>query len=392
MEAFGMSALYKSNAVTKAGNPTATKAVQKLIEAQSTDGAAAIELQERTTAAMAAIYGKGKRANPTFDKPRVSVNFTTRPTDTPAEGEPKKITRVIIHDRAAGRMNTAAETLMSSFGKAYCVQDDYASRAPGQQGQRGPNHNDFYNSVFKKLSEKEGDKPALITKLITIAGEANLPDDIITKIGEIAKKEKKTWKKAGAYATDLKKFLDSVYIYTGANSNLRKFFFENSPYLAYGTEGSGIIEAALSAQNNDALSSIMLARQVTGGTADGPKGVSTAEPALPTMIHPATLSMTTVGCTHLRLFQKYFIDFGTNTTLDNYYVITGLSHNIGPGEYTSRLTLVPFDAYGRFAGVNRGLNDALAQVIAGIVLKATKRDAGEATSCTAALKAYFGDL
>jgi hypothetical protein len=393
MAAFGFEALYKSNQTSKDGNPVATNKIKKLIEKQSSDGGAAIELQERTTAACAAIYGKMKRANPVFNLPRINVHFITRPAakmtspdGTAADPAAKKITRVIIHDRAAGRMNTAAEALMSSFGKSYCTQDDYSSRSP--KAFRGPNHNDFYNSVFKKLSEKEGDKPALITKISALTGEEGLPDVIIEKIGEIAAKEKKTWKKKSVYAANLKSFLDSLYLYTGANSNLRKFFFENSPYLAYGTEGSGIIEAALSAQNNDALSSIMLARQVSGGTADGPQGLSKAEPGLPTMVHPTTLTMTTMGCTHLRLFQKYFVDFGTNTTMDNYYIITGLSHNFGPGEYTSRLTLMPYDAYGRFAGVNRGLNDFLAQVIAGIVLKKIKGggDAGSSKACREVFK------
>ena len=85
------------------------------------------------------------------------------------------------------------------------------------------------------------------------------------------------------------------------------------------------------------------------------------------MVHPSTLSAKTLGCPNLRLFQKYFVDFGTNTTLDNYYIVTSVQHTLGPGNFSTDLSLRPYDVYGRFANIKDSALDLLASTIAAII-------------------------
>jgi hypothetical protein len=46
--------------------------------------------------------------------------------------------------------------------------------------------------------------------------------------------------------------------------------------------------------------------------------------------------------------QQYFVDLGTGTTVDNLYNITGLTHNISPGNFQTEIKLTFSDAYGQY--------------------------------------------
>jgi len=50
------------------------------------------------------------------------------------------------------------------------------------------------------------------------------------------------------------------------------------------------------------------------------------------------------------LYQTYFVDFGTGTTLDAMYACTQLSHNFGPGKFETSWTFAYTDGYGKFFG------------------------------------------
>ena len=71
---------------------------------------------------------------------------------------------------------------------------------------------------------------------------------------------------------------------------------------------------------------------------------------LPLKIIPAQLTLRTFGCPLLNYGQKFFIDFNTGTTLDNIYLITGMTHTFSPGKFETSLTMAFFDAYGKYEG------------------------------------------
>jgi hypothetical protein len=59
--------------------------------------------------------------------------------------------------------------------------------------------------------------------------------------------------------------------------------------------------------------------------------------------------------------QYYFIDFQTGTTLDNIYIVTGLTHSFSPGKYETSWQFGYGDAYGVFEGAV-AKRDALANI------------------------------
>ena len=95
---------------------------------------------------------------------------------------------------------------------------------------------------------------------------------------------------------------------------------------------------------------------------------------LPMQVHPATVSATTFGCPLLRYGQKYFIDFGTGTTIDNYYAITEINHTISSDTFSTDIQLTPQDAYGRFINASgMATNQVISALSAGFVKKKKKK-------------------
>ena len=63
---------------------------------------------------------------------------------------------------------------------------------------------------------------------------------------------------------------------------------------------------------------------------------------------PVQASVETFGCPWINFGQFIFIDFDTGTTMDNKYGVTGITHNLSPGKFTTSLTLTYGDVYGQY--------------------------------------------
>ena len=63
---------------------------------------------------------------------------------------------------------------------------------------------------------------------------------------------------------------------------------------------------------------------------------------------PATLTLETLGNPLATMAQQYFVDFQTSTTLDNLYIVVGLTHQFSPGKFATSWQLGYSDAYGVF--------------------------------------------
>jgi hypothetical protein len=58
-------------------------------------------------------------------------------------------------------------------------------------------------------------------------------------------------------------------------------------------------------------------------------------------VMPLTITMDMMGCPLLRYGQEFYVDFDTNTDLDNVYVTTSIIHSIAAGKFTTSLSLKP---------------------------------------------------
>jgi hypothetical protein len=77
---------------------------------------------------------------------------------------------------------------------------------------------------------------------------------------------------------------------------------------------------------------------------------------------PAQLSLDMYGCPVINFGQQYFIDFGTGTTLDDIYGVTGVDHKFSPGEFTTSVKLVPLQKFGSFQSLLGNFSKMIAEV------------------------------
>ena len=134
-------------------------------------------------------------------------------------------------------------------------------------------------------------------------------------------------------------------------------FVRNSvPTLTVGANGSLITSISFASKTDGALATALAVSAAKNGTAANtlsPNGLRMAGTNLPVRITDSSVSMTTLGCPIGDLYQHFYIDFGTGTTLDNIYAATGVNHSFGPGKFETSWTLLPVDGYSRFSGAQR---------------------------------------
>jgi hypothetical protein len=69
---------------------------------------------------------------------------------------------------------------------------------------------------------------------------------------------------------------------------------------------------------------------------------------LPMRSQPVSVSLTSHGVPIARLYQTYFIDFGTGTSIDNIYSCNTLTHSLVPGKFTTTWNFLLMNGYPRF--------------------------------------------
>lgn len=282
-------------------------------------------IEEKKIANLKAIYGADKRVRPNFTLPRLNIKIDSKP---PENGESKNVIRVLITDQMANNVGDAMQLFNDSLTKGFFVNDSAGYAGPDSTNARSAKHNDVFQRV---LSELEG---LHLTKKYD-GGSGNLLNDVLGgPLKDLTIEAKKK--------DELEKLLDRVLVIDSlkdvtSNMKLRDVFFRNYPSIIYGSQGSGIIAASLSTQQNAALTTIAIQRQ--GNSED-------ANPNLPMMIHPTQLSLEVFGSPLFKYTQKFFIDFGTGTSADNFYAVTGIDMDLSPTDYKCNLKMTQIDSYG----------------------------------------------
>jgi hypothetical protein len=133
----------------------------------------------------------------------------------------------------------------------------------------------------------------------------------------------------------------------GSNQQIKDAVSKLVPTITYGSNASAVISAELASKQDPLLSTVQMQR-AGKQNATSPNGAGTA--GLPLRIVPASLSMPTLGCPLVNLGQIFFVDFGTGTTADNLYILTGLTHALQPGKFETSWSMTFYDAYGRYEG------------------------------------------
>ena len=149
--------------------------------------------------------------------------------------------------------------------------------------------------------------------------------------------------------------VNPLYRFTGGPKRLKEMVMQYVPHIIYGSMYSTVKSANLSTQQNAQLASINMLRSLNGDpvSANGEQAGG-----VPLSVYPCELSITTLGCPFIRYSQEIFVDFNTNTTADNIYYVTGLTHKIEAGNYETTIKLTPNDAFGQYRNMISQLNTA----------------------------------
>jgi hypothetical protein len=133
-----------------------------------------------------------------------------------------------------------------------------------------------------------------------------------------------------------------------SNQQIKNIVSKLVPTIRFGANGTTITQATLASKADPLLSTVQMIRSMTVKNGASPTGAG--EGGIPLRVIPAQLNMTTLGNPLACMAQSYMIDFSTGTTLDNLYIVVGLTHSFSPGKFETQWVFGYADAYGVFEG------------------------------------------
>ncbi len=149
------------------------------------------------------------------------------------------------------------------------------------------------------------------------------------------------------------------YIFQSNPETLREFFRKNSPHMIYGSSGTTVKNATFSSLQDSALSTVNMLRSTQRAelqsNGENPGG-------LPMQVSPGQCELTILGNPLVFYAQSLFNDFQTGTTIDNFYAITSITHNMSPGKFETKLGMTPVDGYGKYINIANVLNNYTSEV------------------------------
>jgi len=265
-----------------------------------------------------------------FMFPKIAVEFEAVPR-IPAANESRKsaskdtILRIHVYDTQAGRQEPY-ENLLNASLEGLNTLTAIKSTMRGRNKDAPSTKPDVRARTLKRLIDElvESDPKGL--KVVREQGvDSNIQDFIIDLPYETIKK-----KIAGEY-----------------------------PFIEYGTEGSAILDASFSTNQNKDFVNVQLS-QAGRNPERAASGLGST--GLPIYTKPNSLSMTTMGCPLLRYKTNMFVDFKTGTSVDNLYYALSVTHNISPGNFTTSMNMASLLRDGRYRSTYKTLKNAIEYV------------------------------
>lgn len=128
---------------------------------------------------------------------------------------------------------------------------------------------------------------------------------------------------------------------------VKKAVAEKVPTILIGSNGTVIKNVTYSSEQDALLSTIMMLRNKSNDeSVTTPNGAGKRN--IPLRVIPGALSLSLLGCPIVEYMQQFFVDLGTGTTIDNMYNVTGITHSISPGSFSTELKFTFLDAYGKY--------------------------------------------
>lgn len=135
------------------------------------------------------------------------------------------------------------------------------------------------------------------------------------------------------------------------------------PKIMVGSNGSLVTNASVASKTDGLMGAINIRNAYMGVQGKSSTSNNSLEDPghLPLRTHPVSINITSAGVPTASLYQTFFIDFDTGTSIDNIYNCTQIQHNIAPGKFTTSWVFNPSsNGYGKFSSPQ-----SLSQVVTG---------------------------
>lgn len=282
-----------------------------------------------------------------------------------APDENKKVVRIHIYDKASSPHKAASRMFSHPEGFVE-VDDEYVMSQLA-----GPRRNDV--NAMKEVAARLTAAIESIKKAAAAAGNGGDIQALITK--ELAED-----KSLAGLNLDVNKAFRVVRFKSNDSKpvtfeSVKREISRLVPTITIGANGTAVSSVSYSTNQDALLSTIMMLRN-TNSSANPSKPNGSSDGTLPLRVVPGQLSLTTMGCPIVEYMQQFFVDLGTGTTVDNLYNVTGLTHNLTPGKFTTEIRFTFADAYGQYEGpqtLTDGLTSKLSLFRASLEMNSGKK-------------------
>jgi hypothetical protein len=298
-----------------------------------------------------AYYNNENDIRPTvFKLPQLSIDLQSIPArntwgeSTPSEPSdgPSTVIRLHVMDRCCEGLYTASELIRSSPGRTFSKIYRHPDANRNDTIYRS-NHCKYNETPINILTERK-----FLKKLDDYLEDPKFKE----LLGGVPKENIDTVKET---------IKESYLIFDASSYSVKDLIKGVFPSFDYGTLASGILKASVSSIDDSGLATIMLIRGGQG--AKGTEGEENNALTVPMSVMPSSVSIDTIGCPYFSFAQFYFIDFGTNTNVDNVYAVTGIEHVIEPGKFQTTVKLTWSDSFAVFRPLDDAMKEAALKAI-----------------------------
>lgn len=198
---------------------------------------------------------------------------------------------------------------------------------------------DNFNSIFKSIFGNPGDRRGVedngviydkTVLRIHIYDENSSMNPDINLFGTDSKLNPSS---TSDYKTDLQKLAKASYAST------KNLLMQYHPSIIHGASSGVVNSISVSSNTTGQLSNILIV-EAYGQMRDGENSSDQTELFDETVLLPTSVQLEMMGFPSLARGQQIFIDFGTQTSLDNLYTVKTVDHSVSQGVFKTSSTLV----------------------------------------------------
>jgi hypothetical protein len=128
-----------------------------------------------------------------------------------------------------------------------------------------------------------------------------------------------------------------TYTLNTNNRELKSYIKRTVPSITYGTATSVMTSFNVQSIDMPDFETALLIQAANGTRVPGQQNLDSPQNDM--QIYPMNFSVTMLGCPLIDYAQEFFIDLDTGTSIDNIYVVNGITHTLGPGSFNTSLEL-----------------------------------------------------